>query len=178
VFPTPRAEWGPVTDRSIPLFRDSAVYFKNLALHDPKRLTEGGGAEEAASSPSARSSVTSRPSPQGPQQSSRLAASGKALFAYDYPDGVNEAASVATMRQRAFERSEHERLSKQKGALEAQLRELDGVIAFKDGRKARHAAAPKADRPFANFVDTFRCLPEHGPVTPTIAGGWLREKNS
>ena len=167
VFPTPRPEWAPLTDRSVPLFRDSDKYFKKIALHDPKC-----GGEQQQQQPSDYDGDASSPSARSP--TSRLASSGaRALLD---PSGAH--ASLASLRARALDRAEHEALSRRKAALEAQLRELDRVIAFKDKKKKASAAQPRADRPFANFVDTYRALPEACSVTPTIAGGWLREKNS
>ena len=89
---------------------------------------------------------------------------------------ADETTPSATARawEAARGRAEYESLSRAKAAIERQLSELDEVIAFKTRKEAAAQRQPRSERPFSNFLETYRCDPDHGPVTKTVTGSWER----
>mmetsp|Transcript_75559 Transcript_75559/g.151870 ORF Transcript_75559/g.151870 Transcript_75559/m.151870 type:complete len:198 (-) Transcript_75559:211-804(-) len=83
---------------------------------------------------------------------------------------------VAAAKESLRSQEERNALMKRKNLIERQLSELDEVLALK-ARQEQKKRRPVAERPFANFMDTYRAKPEVCDVTPTVTGSWEREKN-
>jgi len=83
--------------------------------------------------------------------------------------------STARARQSAAAAKEdYMQLVQRRAAIERQLIELDEVIAFKESKEARSRHQPRAERPFAQFLETHRAHADVAPVTKTVTGSWDR----
>lgn len=83
--------------------------------------------------------------------------------------------STAQARQSAAaSKEDYMQLVQRRAAIERQLIELDEVIAFKASKEARARQQPRAERPFAQFLETHRAHADVAPVTKTVTGSWDR----
>jgi len=74
----------------------------------------------------------------------------------------------------AASKEDYMQLVQRRAAIERQLAELDEVIAFKTTKETRARQHPRAERPFAQFLETHRAHADVAPVTKTVTGSWDR----
>ena len=162
VFPTPRP--APLTDRGVKMFTDTAAFYASTLA---KSKTSGG--------PSGDGSASARSSNSSSNRSSRSTRGGapEGALSVRSPQS-SRVAGERTARQRAADREAFEALAREKRGIEAQLAELDRVLAYKRRMAEKNGLGSKPDRPFATFLHTHRAHPDLAPCTATVTGSWGR----